>query len=153
MSDLQVSYNEPDITIRRIKEFGFYIHEFLIQDPTVPVQFEMALQLSFTIETNTVYMMVRVYQHYQDAPADQIIADLQVQNIFEISGLYHFQSGPSQLILPQNLIIGLVSLSVSHTRALMALRTTGTALQEILIPVVNPAEIAKQFFPEMFVND
>lgn len=136
--------------IKKIKEFGFYINDFLIQDASLPVQFEIGIQLSFTLETNTVYMMVRVYEHYPDAPADQILADLQVQHIFEITELYKFQTGPSQLVLPEEMINSLVSLSVSHTRALLSKHTAGTALQDNILPIVNPEALSKQFFPEMF---
>ncbi len=136
--------------IRKITEQSFFLNEYLLQDPTVPVQFEIGLQLSFIIETNTVYLTARVYQHYPESPVDQILADIQIQHVFEIADLYSYQGRPSQLILPQEMIITLVGLSVSHTRALFLKRLAGTPLQENILPILNPAEIAKQFFPEMF---
>ncbi len=51
------------------------------------------------------------------------------------------------------MIITLVGLSVSHTRALFLKRLSGTALQENILPILNPAEMAKQFFPEMFQGE
>jgi hypothetical protein len=139
--------------IRKITEQNFFLNEYLIQDRSVAVQFEIGLQLSFTFETNSVYMTVRVYQHYPDTPADQILADIQIQHVFEIPELYSYQGAPSQLILPRELIITIIGLSVSHTRALFLNRLAGTALQENILPILNPAELAKQFFPEMFQDN
>jgi len=152
MQEHESIQNEGNLMIRSIKETGFYIDELLIQDSSIPVKTDIGLQLSFTIETNLIYMLVRVSQHYPDAPNEQILADIQVQNIFEIEGLYNYQSGISQLILPQHIIISMVSLSISHIRALLAQRIAGSGLQGNTLPLVNPLEVAKHFFPEMFGN-
>ncbi len=85
--------------IKKITEQSFFLNEYLIQDPAGSVQFEIGLQLSFIVETNTVYLTVRVYQHYPESPADQILADIQIQHVFEIPELYTYQGAPSQLIL------------------------------------------------------
>ncbi len=147
--------NSINLSVKRIKEFGFYINEMLFaekvaQNADKPLQIEISLQLSFTIETNMVFLLVRVYYHFPAADVTEILTDIQVQNVFEIEDLKKFQVGPSEIILPSDTINTIVGLSISHTIALLARNLSGTLLQENLMTVVDTSRLAKHFFPRMF---
>lgn len=110
---------------------------------------EIALHLSFAIETNLIFVLVRVYYHFPDSPND-IFTEIEVQNIFEIPDLKRFQVGDSEIVLPPDIITSIVDLSISHTRALFAKNISGTILQENVIGIIDPTKIAEHFFPKMF---
>jgi len=44
------------------------------------------------------------------------------------------------------MLITIVGLSISHTRALMAQKALGTKFSEVYIPIVNPTQITKDLF-------
>jgi len=147
--------NPVELTVRRIKEFGFYVNEALFEQKVTEnagksLQVEISLQLSFTLESNLVFLLVRVYYHFPKAEPDEIVTDIQVQNVYEMDDLKRFQVGPSEINLPSETIISIVALSLSHTRALFAKNLAGTTLQENLMAVIDPSRIAKHFFPRMF---
>ena len=147
--------NFVQLSVKRIKEFGFYINEMLfaqkqIDNTNRSLKIDIALKLSFTVETNMVFLLARVYYHFPDAGPDEILTDIQVQNVFEVENLKQFQVGPSEIILPHYTISTIVELSLSHTRALFAKNLAGTLLQDNLMAVVNPSTVARHFFPRMF---
>ncbi|HEY4287570.1 MAG TPA: hypothetical protein VGN00_10775 [Puia sp.] len=147
--------NAITLSVKRIKEFGFYLNETLYaekvaQNADKPLQVGTSLQLSFTLDTNMVFLLIRVYYHFPNAEPTEILTDIHVQNVFEIEDLKRFQVAPSEIILPSDTITAIVGLSLSHTRALLAKNLSGTLLQENLMAVYDPSRLAKHFFPRMF---
>lgn len=71
---------------------------------------------------------------------------IEVQNVFSVEGIGRFIDSERRLDLPIEFLTTIVALSISHTRALLAARTSGTVFQEIVLPVVNPREMAETFF-------
>jgi hypothetical protein len=142
-----------EFRIKRIKDVAFYVNENLyINDPGKQMQIELNPVLAHNVDDNTVAIIVRAFYHYdgtEPVPANTML-DIQVQNIFEIGGLRNYLNENNILVLPQQTIIALMSLSLSHTRALAAKNAAGTALQDFIMPVFNPEEAARFFFPYMF---
>jgi hypothetical protein len=148
--------DKAQITVRRIKQFSFYMNEMLFAQKQSEkkerlVKIEIAIKLSFTIETNLVFLMCRVFYHVPESSEQHnVIADIQVQNVFEVSDLKQFQINPSEILLPPSAISTIVGLSISHTRALLANNIAGTLIQENLIDIIDSTHLAKHFFPKMF---
>ncbi len=143
----------PAFTIKRIKEFSFLIDESLFElDRPVKIQFQH--HTGFHPDKNLVDLTIRAYYSYDTSvPPSHMLIDFHVQNIFEIPNLIQYQLKDStEVILPENLIVSLVSISISHLRALMAKNVAGTRYQDNIIPVVNPVEVATAFFPNMFTE-
>lgn len=141
------------LSVKRIKEFSFFMNEMLFaqkQPKGDILRIDLSLQLAFTIENNLIFLLVRVYYHFPDSSEDEKLVDTQVQNVFEIPDLKKFLIGPSEIILPSEVITTAVSLSLSHTRALIAKNIAGTLLQDNLMAITDPVVIAKHFFPKMF---
>lgn len=141
----------PPFHVKRIKEFSFLINERLFElNKNVRVQFQH--HTKFIEDANIVDLTLRVYYSYDTkVPTDGILVDFHVQNIFEISDLKQYKLKDSiEFILPENLIIAMVSVAISHLRALMAHNVAGTLYQDNIIPVVNPFDVASAFYPNMF---
>jgi hypothetical protein len=47
----------------------------------------------------------------------------------------------NQSNLPDNLGVTMLSMAITHTRALLAKSASGTIFKNILIPIVNPSEL------------
>lgn len=136
-------------SIKRIKDVSFYVNERLyIDDPLKMIKVELSQTIGVNVENNSVNFTLRVFLHYQDSP-ENILAELYVENIFEVENLKEFVSEKG-LGFPNQLLVSIISMSISHSRALLAKNLHGTVYQTVLIPITNPLEVAQHFFPSMF---
>jgi hypothetical protein len=76
-----------------------------------------------------------------------VFMKMKTSNVFLILELADFyMSETDQFNIPDNVLVTLLSLSISHTRALLAKNAIGTKFAELYIPIVNPSEVLKQLF-------
>lgn len=136
------------ILVKRIKTYSFSINEALFKHGK-EMQSEIALNFGFNIETNYIDISLTFFFHYPNS-ADNI-SSISVQNIYEIPNLSSFIQ-IDKIILPEELIISLVSMSIGHTRALFAMNTAGTLLNDAIFPVADAKDVSKHFFPDFFVE-
>lgn len=140
----------PAIIIKRIKETAFFIQEALItQNNEKIIKIEIDQQFGFSFEYNMVELTIRIY-YFHPEDAKNLLAEIKVQNIYEIPDLKQFQLNEAEIKLPGKMITAIVSASISHTRALLAQRLAGTSLQSSLPRLVDPEDVARYFFPRMF---
>ncbi|HVU94843.1 MAG TPA: hypothetical protein VHE34_06440 [Puia sp.] len=139
----------PTIGIKRIKEISFQIREDLLLDSSRTILIEIGQNLSFAIDEGLVSFALRFYYHFAEE-REPILVDFTVQNVFEIPNLQRFIFERGELKLPPVTISNIVGLSISHGRALLAKQLSGTVLQENLPYIVDPANVARHFFPRMF---
>ncbi|MCW3110124.1 MAG: hypothetical protein JWQ09_4630 [Segetibacter sp.] len=140
--------------VNRIKEFSFTINEALYEEgKLIRIQFQH--QTHFNEELNIVDLTLRVIYVYDITKVfpDTILVDIHVQNIFTVPNLRQYLIKDKGFFLPQGLIISMVSLSISHTRALLSNRVAGTIYQHNNLPLINPTEVAKSFYPNMFLEE
>jgi len=141
-------------SIKRVKEIFFSVNERLYApDPDKMVQLELGHLLGFNMEMNLVNFTIRVFYHYPEHSQQEVLAEVQVENLFEVQDLQKFMTNTGIVILPNVLISSIVGISLSHARALLSKNTAGTSFQEIIIPITNPTEVAKFFFPYMFEQE
>jgi|GEM_PF-1729717 len=137
------------IAVKRVKEIFFSINEQLfIPDPDKIVRIELGERIGFNIEGDLVNFILRIYYHYLDA--SEVLVDMQVENLFQVGNLKDYLTKDGIVLLPPNLITSIVGISLSHGRALMFKNTIGTRWEEIVLPVTNPENVAKYFYPYMF---
>ncbi|SRR5258708_3206633 len=135
--------------IQKIKTLSFGIDESAIK-PDAPVILKAYLEpnLAFSTEAKLVEFKLRVEYRYEDKTP--VLAHITVQNIFVIPDLEKYLAKPSLLILPELVIISIVGSSISHTRALFSQYLLGTALQDSIVTLLDPADVARHYFPYMF---
>ncbi|HWK03232.1 MAG TPA: hypothetical protein VNS58_06355 [Puia sp.] len=135
--------------IKRVKETFFSIKEDLyVEDPNKIVRIELGERIGFSAESNLVNFILRIFFHYQDS--QEVLVDINVENMFEVEDLQRFMNEDGIFILPETLLISIVSMSLSHGRALLSKNIAGTRWQDIVLPIANPGQIAKHFYPYMF---
>ncbi len=145
--------NQITMGIRRIKDILFFVNENLYNsNPSKQYKVEFQLLIGSNPNDNSAAIMLRAFYHYDDEPPtpENTLFEIQVQNEFIISDLSRYFNSDNIVILPPELIITLVSLSISHTRALLAKNTSGTVYHNVLLPLINAEETARHFFPYMF---
>ena len=135
--------------VKRVKDIHFSINEQLyVPDPNKIVKIELGERIGFDFEMNLVNFILRIFFHYVEEP--EILVDFQVENLFEVDNLIRFRNKDGIIILPPQLITSIVGVSLSHGRALLLKNTAGTRWQEIILPIANPMDVAKYFYPYMF---
>lgn len=143
----QQSNQEPLLySIKRIKELAFFINEYLFKPEENDTIVNYNQKLGYT-ETGFVDFTLRAFFVYKNHPKDALFS-IDVQTIFEVKDLKKYITKDKRLNLPSQFLITMVSLSVSHTRALLAKQTSDTLFAQNILPVVNAIEMAKAFFPE-----
>ena len=137
------------LSVKKVKDIYFSINEQLfVPDPTKVVKIELGERIGFHLEGNLVDFILRIYFHYIDEP--EILVDIQVENLFEISNLKEFINKDEIMILPPKLLTSIIGMSLSHGRALLLKNTAGTRWENIVLPVTNPENVARYFYPYMF---
>lgn len=144
--NLQISF-----VIKRVQEVFFYLNEKLfVPDPEKIIQIQLGETIGFNFENKYVNFTLRIFLHYANSPINDTLADIRVENIFEVPQLNSFLNKDNLVILPQDLIISIVSMSISHARALLCKNLAGTSYQSVILPISNARDISEHFYPYFF---
>lgn len=136
-------------SVHYVKEVFFIIREHLIgTESGKEVLVQMIGQTGYNLEQNILNFSLKVWYHFRDE-VDELAA-IEVQNTFNIPNLAKYVNSDSKIQLPPLTWAQIIGISISHVRALFTKNLSGTALQSVIIPVMNPLEVAQQFFPESF---
>jgi hypothetical protein len=134
-----------NIGIKKIKEIEFFINEnFPLVNPS---EFNISFQINNKInpEDNTVELNLSAI--FSDIAGGDIFMRIKTNNIFIILELASLHDPKNNTFnIPDNIIITMLSLSISHTRALLAKNASGTKFSELYIPIVNPSEVFNQLY-------
>ena len=143
-------------SILKVRDTYFYINENLnMPDRLGEITVGINPTLGFKREENLVVLTINVVFLYGEMEylPENILLSTTTQNIFEIPALNDFFNDGDILVLPRELITTLLSLSISHSRALALKNSAGSTYEKVVIPVINAAEAARTFFPYMFEGD
>ena len=145
-----VNKKEIIISIKRIKELSFFINEKLSRPEIVQIKSQLESKLGFNTSFNLVNLTLTAYYIYEEFPNDKVM-EIVVENVFEVPGLMNFIPNdtdvtPDKMNLPSDILITMVSLSISHTRALFAKNISGTVMDSIYLPITDPIAASKAFF-------
>lgn len=134
-----------NLGIKKIKDIEFFIDESveLPEPANLGINFELTTNIN--IQETTIELILQV--NFKNSLNEKVLMRIKTINTFLIPELNGFnQPSDAQFTLPDILLVTILSLAVSHTRALLAKNTTGTRFADIYIPIVNPTELAKQLF-------
>lgn len=133
----QEEINNFSYGIVRVKALSFSCTESrFINDPLKEIKIEMSQLFGTNLEKELLDLRLRTYLYYPDKP-NEILTEISVQNVFAIPNFkkYYFDN---VFILPTQFLISIVSISISHSRALFCQNVSGTVYQDVIIPIVNP---------------
>jgi len=137
---------ELHIAIAGIKELAFEIDE-TIEIPSIEkigINFEQSMN---PILEESKLELLLTFRFYSLGEENNDFLKIKTSNIFMVQELKSFVTETKDTYnFPDLLLITILGLSISHTRALLAKCTQGTKFDGFFIPIVNPTELAKQLF-------
>jgi hypothetical protein len=129
--------------ISKIREHAFSI-ETVDKLPEL-VEFGFGFHLEFDHTINT--FDLQVIAELKDTESKKLFVHIKVSNVFLIENMtQYYNTKTNSLNLPDSVLVTMLSISVTHTRALFAKNTVGTIYENNIIPIVNPTEMAKEVF-------
>lgn len=147
--------NKVGIQIKRVKALSFFVNESLARFDT-PYKLEFSHTININADLGLLFFTIRVFYYYpeNEGKATDLLLDMHVQNVFLVHDFKQYlEKNDSKVGLPADVWINIVSLSVSHARAILAQYVAGTVLQDSIFPIMNANDIAMKFFPEIPKED
>lgn len=131
------------IAIRKIKELEFSI-DSTAKAPEEPT---IGFGVITTTDIEKEIFEIQVTYDLKNPESDSILVHIKVSTVFNLLDIKQFLNEDNKsLNLPNNGLITMLSLSISHTRAILAKNTFGTDYETYYLPIVNPTEIANEVF-------
>jgi hypothetical protein len=135
-------------SIYRVKTIAFNINEGLFSNENASVKIEVAQNIGVNLELSFVNCKITVYIYYEGQQHNRL-AEITVENIFKVEDLANL-AVERDYFLPVNLLISIFGLSISHTRALFFANLSGTTYQQAIIPITDPVDFTRHFYPKLF---
>jgi hypothetical protein len=135
---------EFNLGIKKIKELEFFINEDIaLDDNKANVRFDVTVNLN--PDEKVIEMILTI--HFSEMKNGENIMRIKTSNVFSMLELVDLiDAEKKQFTIPDDIMITILSLSISHTRALHAKNILGTKFSELYVPLVNPAQLFKQLF-------
>lgn len=136
---------QVNIAISRIKEVEYFINESTELQPGAQVSINFQVTTNFKLDDKTVEMILTA--QFAEMTEGIVLLKIKTSNVFSVLELAEFYKPESETYdIPDNVMVTFLSLSVSHTRALLAKNAQGTKFAGMYIPIVNPADLFNQLF-------
>jgi len=134
--------------IQKIKDIEFFVNESVtLTDPQNPESIGLSFEVTtnFNVKDSLFGLLLTV--SFKDNSTGQDFMRIKTINEFRVPELKSFEiPGQGLVELPDALITTTLSLSYSHTRALLAKNATGTKFESYYLPIINPTELAMKLF-------
>jgi len=130
----------------KIKTTGLMINEELTPDKEELIRIEF--KHNFNILENTTIALFELDVMYfisREGEPDKKVFGCLVENYYNLPNLNEFRDSKGLLDFPINDFITIVSLSISHARAIVATHCLGTIFERTLVPIVDPIKATKSF--------
>jgi hypothetical protein len=144
--------NNENISFRimRVKDIAFSANENLFNPEKKREDIKISVNCEFRSNIEFDLIIIEIFSFYYYDPKIEVqLASVTVQTAFNVVNLKKF-SIDNRLKLPPNFLVTLISISLSHTRALFSKNIDGTSFTGMTMPLIHPEEFAKSIFPEIF---
>lgn len=136
---------QVNIAVKKIKDIEFFINEELEStNPLIPnISFELTINCD--LKEKSVEMLLSTI--FVDPNNGNILMKIKTSNVFLFLELANYHKpDTNEFNIPDNVMVTFLSLSISHSRALLSKNAMGTKFADLIIPIVNPSEILKKLF-------
>ncbi|HBL77240.1 MAG: hypothetical protein A2W90_15540 [Bacteroidetes bacterium GWF2_42_66] len=136
---------QVNIAVKKIKDIEFFINEeFELANPPIA---NIGFELTTNINLNDKSVEMLLTTTFVDPTNGNVLMKIKTSNVFLFLELANFHKPDrNEFDIPDNVLVTFLSLSISHSRALLAKNALGTKFADLYIPIVNPSEILKQLF-------
>jgi hypothetical protein len=140
--------NNRALRVKGVKESYFQMRDNLfVPDPTKLVKIELYNAVGLNTDIRMMNLMIGVYIHYDGSM--ERLADMQVNSFFELPFMDDYSREGNNVVLPADILIDAIGVSISHTRAFFFQRLAGTPFQQVIIPLDDPIVVVNHFFPHI----
>jgi hypothetical protein len=145
-----IGLSNSQFAVKDIKTLSFTVREAMYNANAPEVQYSFNHKVGFNTELNLANFNLQVSYSYINEPY-KIIIDTEVETIFWINDLAKYiPNAPpvteKNMNVPSTILISIVSLSISHTRALLYKNLSGTVFGGIMIPILDAIKVSRHFF-------
>ncbi len=152
MNKNEVKHEGVEMRVQRIKLLNFFMNEGSFR-PNGVANVQLDYKTGHDTASDFFNFTLRVRFNYPDNP-EQVFISAEVQNIFAIKELNRFLNEKSNLIeLPGAALVSILSLAISHSRAILATCVAGSVFGETLVPLLDAYSVAKHFFGDKMTDN
>jgi len=137
--------------IKGIKMISFSVNEDLYNDESIPLKVQFRYRFTYDLENEILKFVFGTIYYTDELTVNKPVVSIDVENDFYIENLKDRTNGDI-VTLPDPMWVTLVSLSITHTRSILAIMLAATKFKDRLIPIINPLDVAKAFFPDIVRN-
>ena len=144
---MQNKENGFPIQIVKIKQTAFFIDEKINLNPEELHGFKLDFKTAFNLESSLFEFKLRI-TFTPEKNSEIIFMRSEIENVFFIKELekYLNPANPNEIDLPSDVLITIVSLAISHSRAIAACNIGGTVYDGMILPILNSIDVATNFF-------
>jgi hypothetical protein len=136
---------QVNIAVSRIKEVEYSINESIEIQSSAQVNINFQVTTNFNLDDQTVELLFTA--QFAEITEGIVFLKIKTSNVFSVFELADFHKPGSETYdIPDDVMVTFLSLSVSHTRALLAKNAQGTKFAHLYIPIVNPNDLFNQLF-------
>jgi len=140
----------PKIAVQKVSISQFFVNELVHQAGKQELTLSINQKSSFDGDTNIAKIYLSFTYSYKETEVK--VSEITVMNAFIIEELksYLYKNDSSKIILPRPTLVILVSIALSHTRALFSHSIAGTLFaEEMPLVIFDPVAVANVIFPEI----
>ncbi len=138
------------IQIARIIEVGFELNESNTFKKPSEINLTFNINIEILEKGNLAGMTVGVIFNKVDDPS-LVFLSSNVKTVYRL--IYEDEKSAKNVELDDQSLITMLSLAVSHTRALMSRVASGTIHQNLIVPIINPTELYEQTLKKEFAKN
>ncbi len=138
------------IQIARIIEVGFELNESNTFKKPSEINLTFNINIEILEKGNLAGMTVGVIFNKVDDPS-LVFLSSNVKTVYRL--IYEDEKSAKNVELDDQSLITMLSLAVSHTRALMSRVASGTIYQNLIVPIINPTELYEQTLKKEFAKN
>lgn len=130
--------------IKKIKDLAFSANEEVTIGKETGI--EIKHNLKFNKSENTIEFIMDI--DFITKKDNTIFMSSRISNIFFVPTLNKYESPqtPNTYNLPDQMLVTIVSISITHARALISRNAVGTKFADIYLPIINPTEFTHNLF-------
>lgn len=134
-----------NLGVKKIKDIEFFVNENI--DVQTPINANITFELFTQLNEKESLVEMLLSATFTDQAKENVLMKIKTSNVFFLLELQQLlDKETKQYNIPDNIMVTMLSLSISHTRALLAKNALGTKFSELYIPIVNPAELFNNLF-------
>lgn len=136
---------EINLGISKIRDIEFSINEVPLAKNPEEIGISFEFTPIFRFETSDVDFCITVTFFKKND--SETLMKIKVCTTFVINELQQlFDKETGGYDIPENILLTMLSLSLTHTRAIHAIRVAGTIYSTLIVPIVNPQDMYNFFF-------